>query len=62
LQKPGALTKAGRFNCIYYKYFNNKHLIPAKGGQFTPAEDGQSHWLLQIQLEFSQKPSKNLAR
>jgi len=28
--------------------FNNKHLIPAKDGQFTLAKGGQSHWLFQL--------------
>jgi len=41
VQKPDALTSYGRFNSNYHKYFNNKHLIPARNGQFTPAESGQ---------------------
>ena len=46
VQKPDTLTTTGRFNCNDPKYFNNKHLISAKGGQFTPARSGQSHWIL----------------
>lgn len=51
MQKPYGLTTSGRFNCNYHKYFNNKHLIPARGGQFTPVKNGQGHWLLQIIIE-----------
>jgi len=47
LEKPGELTTSGRSNWDYHKCFNNKHLIPAKDGQFSPAWDGQGHWLFQ---------------
>jgi hypothetical protein len=43
MQNPDALTISGRFNYNYHKYFNNKHLIPAKDDQFTPEKDDQSH-------------------
>jgi len=41
LQRPDGLTTSGRFNSNYHKYFINKQLIPARDGQFTPAEYGQ---------------------
>lgn len=45
VQKPDTLTMSSRFNCSYHKYFNNKHLIPARGGQFIPVKSGQHRWL-----------------
>jgi hypothetical protein len=50
VQKPEILTTFGRFNYSHHKKFNNKHLISAKDGQFTTANDDQSHWLSQAGL------------
>lgn len=47
MEKPVVLTTFGRYKCNYHKCFNNKHLIPAKDGQFSPARSGQGHWLFQ---------------
>ena len=57
MQKPDTLTTSGRFNCNYHKYFNNKHLIPAKDGQCTPAKGGQSHRLFQVGTEWGAEPA-----
>jgi hypothetical protein len=46
------LTTFSRFNYDYHKYVNNKHLIPAKDGQFTPAKGDQSHWFLHTNTFF----------
>jgi hypothetical protein len=40
VQEPDTLTTSGRFNYNYHKYFNNKHLIPAKNSQSTAAKSG----------------------
>ncbi len=45
LGKPGELTTSGRSKYNYHRWFNNKHLILAKDGQFFPAWGGQGHWL-----------------
>jgi len=41
VHKPDALTKSSWTICIFHKYYNNKHLIPARDGHFTPAKSGQ---------------------
>jgi hypothetical protein len=57
LKKPDALTTHGQFNSIYHKYSNNKHLIPAKDGQFTPVKGGQNLWLFQEKNSFHERPT-----
>lgn len=52
LQKPDALTTSGWFNNNFHKYFTNKHLIPAKDGQLTPAKSGQGQWLFHFVASF----------
>jgi uncharacterized SAM-binding protein YcdF (DUF218 family) len=37
VEKPGVLTTFGRSKWNYHRWLNNKHLIPEKDGQFTPA-------------------------
>jgi hypothetical protein len=55
LAKADTLNTAGRYKFDYHKYYNNKHLIPAKNGQFTPPKRWQSHWLLQIATVWEMK-------
>jgi hypothetical protein len=37
VQKLDGLTTSGRLNYNFHRYFNNKQVTPANGGQFAPA-------------------------
>jgi len=41
LQKPEVLTTSGRSEVQKYKLHDDRYLQPARGGQLTPAKNGQ---------------------
>ena len=47
LQNPDGLTTSGQLNGDNRIKFKNKHLTPARDGQFYPTHKDQGHWLLQ---------------
>jgi hypothetical protein len=44
------LTTIGRSDYLNNIYLDIKELTPAMDGQFTPAKDGQGHWLSRLIL------------
>jgi len=55
LQMPEALTTFCRTLVQIYNPHDNSYLQPAVGGQFTPAENGKVHRLMQQKKKVTKK-------